>query len=72
MMPSGAAGKKHTNEVTRLLKFWIQDSLLKSITLKVHVMPALLLQKPSKNSKSKDHLISLERCLKLREEGDIT
>ena len=72
MMPSGAAGKKHIDEVTRLLKLWIQDSLLKSITLKVQIMPALLLQKPSKNSKSKDHLISMERCLKLREEGDTT
>ena len=35
-------------------------------------MPALLLQKPSKNSKSKDHLVSLERCLKLWEEGNIS
>ena len=34
-------------------------------------MPALLLQQPSKNSKSKDHLVSLERRLKLWEEGDI-
>ena len=34
-------------------------------------MPALLLQKPSKNSKSKDHLISLQRRLKLWK-GDIS
>ena len=59
-------GEKNIDEVTRLLKLWIQDSPLKSIALKaIHVMPALLLQKPSKNSKSKDHLVSLERRLKL-------
>ena len=73
MMPSGAAGEKYIEEITRLLKLWIQDLSLKSIALKaIHVMPALLLQKPSKNSKSKDHLVSLERCLKLWEEGNIS
>ena len=60
-------------EITRLLKLWIQDSSLKTIALKaIHVMSALLLQKPSKNSKSKDHLVSLERRLKLWEQGDIS
>ena len=64
-MPSGAAGKKYIEEVTPLLRLRIQDSSLRSIALKaIHIMPALLLQKPSKNAKSKDHLISLERRLK--------
>ena len=35
-------------------------------------MLALLLQKPSKNSKSNDYLILLERRLKLWEEGNIS
>ena len=66
MMPSGAAVKKYIEEITSLLKLWIQDSPLKSIALKaIHGMPALLLQKPTENSKSKDHLVSLERRLKL-------
>ena len=66
MMPSGAAVKKYIEEITSLLKLWIQDSPLKSIALKaIHGMPALLLQKPTENSKSKDHLLSLERRLKL-------
>ena len=48
-MSCGAAGKKYIEEITRLLKLWIQDSPLKSIALKaVNVIPALLLQKPSK------------------------
>ena len=34
-------------------------------------MPALLLQKPSKNSKSKNHLVSVERRLKVCQEGNI-
>ena len=69
MMPSGMVGKKYIDEVTHLLKLWIQDSPLKSIALKVmHVISALLLPKSSKNLKSKDHLVSLERHLKLWEE----
>ena len=59
MMPNGAPGKKYIEEITRLLKLWIQYLLLKSIALKaIHIMPALLLQKPSKNLKLKDHLVS--------------
>ena len=73
MMSIGVARKKYVEEITHLLKLWIQDSPLKSIALKaIYVMPALLLQKPSKNSKSKVHLVSLERRLKLWEEGDIS
>ena len=34
-------------------------------------MPALLLQKPSKTSKAKDHLRALERRIRLWEEGNI-
>ena len=34
-------------------------------------MPAILLQKPSKNSKSVDHRKALERRLKLWEDGNI-
>ena len=59
-------------EVTRLIKLWINDTPLRKIALKaVHVMPALLLQKPSKSSKSKDHHADLERRIKLWEEGKI-
>ena len=67
------SGEKYIEEITRLLKLWIQDSPLKSIALKAtYVMPALFLQKPNKNSKSKDHLVSLERRLKIWEEGNIS
>ena len=62
MLPSGAAGKNYMDEVTLLMKLWINDTPLRKIALKaVHVMPALLLHKPSKSA--------LERRLKLLEEG---
>ena len=72
MVPTGASGKKFINEITRLFAQWTNDTSLKSVALKaVHVMPALLLQKPSRKSKARDHLIALERRLKLWGEGNI-
>ena len=37
----------------------------------IHVVPALLLHKPNKKSKSKDHSIAPERCLKLWQEESL-
>ena len=72
-VPTGATGKKFINEISRLINLWTKDTPLKNIALKaIHVMPALLLQKPSKASKAKDHLKALERRLRLWEEGNIT
>ena len=71
MVPTGAAGKKFIDKISRLL--WTNDTPLKNIALEaIHVVPALLLQKPSKTSKAKDHLKALERRLRLWEEGNIT
>ena len=36
----------------------------------LHVMPALLLQKPSKPSKSKDHVAALKRRLEKLKNGE--
>ena len=53
-------------EIIRFLKLCIQDLPLKPIALKaILIMPVLCPQKPSKKSKLKDHLVSLERRLKL-------
>ena len=38
----------------------------------IHIISALLLQKPSKTPKGKDHLKALERRLRLWEEGNTT
>ena len=73
MVPTGASGKKFLNEITRLFDQWANDTPLKNIALKtIHVIPALLLQKPSRKSKARDHLIALERRLKLRGERNIS
>ena len=72
MVPTAVSGKKFINETTRLLDQWTNDTPLKSIALKaIHVMPALLLQKPSRKTKARNHLIALERRLKLWGEGNI-
>ena len=72
MVPTGASGRKFINEITRLFDQWTNDTPLKSIALKaINVMPALLLQKTSRKSKARDHLIALERQLKLWDEGNI-
>ena len=52
---------------------WTADSPLENIAIKsIHVMSALLLQKPGKNLKAKDHVVALERRLKFSENWNIT
>ena len=73
MVPTGAAGKRFINETTKMLNFWTDNSPLKLIALKaLHIMPTLLLQKPSQTSKSKDHLAALSRHLELWDDGKIS
>ena len=71
-VPSGASGKRYIREVTRLISSWTSDSPLKQIPIKANmIMPSLLLQKPNKNSKAKDHAAALERRLKFWNEGNL-
>ena len=45
---------------------------LKNIALKtIHIIPSLLLQKPSKSSKAREHFNELEKRIKLWEESNI-
>ena len=56
------ANRNYIDEVSRLLNEWVQDSPLKLISYTaIMVMPSLLLQKPFKTSKAKDHTEALER-----------
>ena len=72
LLPSGSVGKSFIREMTRLVNSWIKDSPIKDVALKArHVMPALLLQKPSKKSKSKDHTNALERRMNLWTKGEL-
>ena len=64
------AGKKFITRIARLLNLWTNDTLLKISILKaIHIMLALLLQKPSKKSKARQHLNVIEKRMKLWEEG---
>ena len=52
---------------------WVHDSPIKNIALKaIMIMPSLLLQKPSKSSKAKDHILSLERRMELWHNGHVS
>ena len=72
LLPTGGAGKWYIDEITRLINEWLSNSPLKSIAFKlIMIMPNLLLQKPSKNSKAKDHLAALERRRELWQKGHL-
>ena len=62
----GQAENSFIDEISRLMNEWIHESSLKDITFKaIMVMSGLLLQKPSRKSKSNDHLKSLKNQMKL-------
>ena len=72
LLPSGQAGKRYVDETTRLMNEWLHDSPMKDVAFKaIMIMPNLLLQKPSKKSKSKDHLKALERRITLWTSGEL-
>ena len=55
-LPNSAAGKSFVRELTRLIENWTDMSEISGIALKaLMVMPALLLQKPTRKSSSKQH-----------------
>ena len=71
-VPSGKIGKAFVAEVSRLIRAYAEGSTLEPVALKcVMSMPALLLQKPHRSSKVKEHISCLERRLKLWVDGDI-
>ena len=56
-IPSGALGKAFIGEITRLLDLWINKTSMESIAfLALNVFTAIMLQKPSKTSKNRDHI----------------
>ena len=62
MLQTGASENKYIDETTCLFNLWVNNTAYESIALKaVHVMSALLLQKPSEPSKLKKHLEALTR-----------
>lgn len=72
LVPSGSASKVFIAELARLFQAYADCSSLESVAIKaITVAQAFLLQKPSHNSKRRDHISHLQRRLKLWENGDI-
>ena len=71
-VPSGKAGTGFVSELSHLFLAYAEGSALESIALKAAMtMCALLLQKPNRTSKSKDHVACLERRMTLWRAGDL-
>jgi hypothetical protein len=65
-VPVAKSGKEFVRELSRLFSAFASASSMESIALKATVvMPILLLQKPHRRSKTKDHIACLERNCKL-------
>ena len=69
---SGKSRKDFVIELTSLLEHFNKGTVFEGIALKVYmILPSLLLQKPFRNSKAKDHQLKLTERLKLWNEGKI-
>ena len=68
----GKAGREFVGELSKLYQAFASASALESIALKAAtVLPILLLQKPQKASKAKEHATCLERRLRSWKEGNL-
>ena len=69
-IPSGKHGKDFVHEMARLFNSYAEASSMEGVAIKAAmVFPALVLQKPFKTSRSKDHSKCLERRMKEWEAG---
>ena len=65
MLPKRSSSKDYIKEIARMINEWLIGSPISECAMyALHVMPALLLQKPSKCSERKDHVAALKRRLK--------
>ena len=70
MVPYGRLGKGLIKEMTRLFRAYAENSALECMALKAaFLLPLLLLQKPHRRSKAKDHLPALEHRFALWNDG---
>ena len=72
LLPSGNVGKSFIQEMTWLLNAFVNGSTIECVSLKaLFIMQMLLLQKPARKSKMKDHINHLQRWLELWRLGNI-
>ena len=70
LLPSGQYGKKMITLLSEWIKLYNDDTCFQGIALKVFmVIPALMMQKPSAKSKTRDHVKLLSQRLDLWREG---
>lgn len=70
MLPSGSSGKQFTAELAKLYDAFASESSYEGFAIKAAmIIPALLLQKPHSKSKTRDHILCLNRRLALWEKG---
>ena len=56
LLPTRKSDKLYIDEGMKLLNSWVEGTALRNITFKaIIIIPNLLFQKPSKNSKAKDN-----------------
>ena len=71
-MPFGKVGKSFIQEMANLFQAYGKNSSLECIALKACLLiQVLLLQKPLKTSKAKDHVTCLQRRLESWKKGEI-
>ena len=71
-VPTGNAGSAFVRELSRLFRSYALGSALESVSLKAAIcICVLLLQKPNRKSKSKDHVACLERRMNSWQAGDL-
>ena len=69
-VPHGKSGKLFVRELSLLFRAYAEDSSKECIALKAaFLLPLLVLQKPFRRSKAKDHVTALERRLTLWSDG---
>ena len=71
MLTKGSSGKDWIKEITKLINEWSIGSPNRESTMyALHVMPVLLLQKPSTSLKCKDYVAILKRRLQKWKNGE--
>ena len=71
-LPTGKAGESFIEELTKVINQFNNDSAFESVSLMmVTLMFPLLLQKPSQNSKTKDHVRYLEKRMEMWKNGQL-
>ena len=71
-VPTGKAGRLFIEELTKTIVNFTSSTALEEVALTMTmIMPALLLQKPSRKSKTKEHVAYLDKRLKWWQDGHL-